>query len=123
MALRILRLTNPGKETQELYKEKTGEYARRGFRTLAIAVQEDGGNWQLLGLLPMFDPPRTDTAQTIAEAGRLGVRVKMLTGDAVAIAKETCRQLALGTNVYDSDKLMTGGMSGSDVRLSFCISW
>ena len=63
-----------------------------------------------------FDPPRSDTAQTIAEAGDLGVRVKMLTGDAVAIAKETCRQLALGTNVYDSERLITGDMSGSNVR-------
>jgi len=63
-----------------------------------------------------FDPPRIDTAETIAEAGNLGVRVKMLTGDAVAIAKETCRQLALGTNVYDSERLITGNMSGSNVR-------
>jgi H+-transporting ATPase len=53
---------------------------------------------------------------TIAEAGALGVRVKMLTGDAVAIAKETCRQLALGTNVYDSERLIAGDMPGSDVR-------
>lgn len=40
----------------------------------------------------------------------------MLTGDAVAIAKETCRQLSLGTNVYDSERLITGNMSGSNVR-------
>jgi H+-transporting ATPase len=39
----------------------------------------------------------------------------MLTGDAVAIAKETCRQLSLGTNVYDSERLITANMSGSDV--------
>jgi H+-transporting ATPase len=67
-------------------------------------------------LICRFDPPRSDTAETIAEAGDLGVRVKMLTGDAVAIAKETCRQLALGTNVYDSERLITGDMSGSNVR-------
>lgn len=67
-------------------------------------------------LICRFDPPRLDTAETIAEAGDLGVRVKMLTGDAVAIAKETCRQLALGTNVYDSERLITGNMSGSNVR-------
>jgi hypothetical protein len=68
-------------------------------------------------LVCRFDPPRIDTAQTIAEAGDLGVRVKMLTGDAVAIAKETCRQLSLGTNVYDSERLITTGeMSGSNVR-------
>lgn len=68
-------------------------------------------------LICRFDPPRLDTAQTIAEAGDLGVRVKMLTGDAVAIAKETCRQLCLGTNVYDSERLITGNtdMSGSNV--------
>jgi H+-transporting ATPase len=40
----------------------------------------------------------------------------MLTGDAVAIAKETCRQLALGTNVYDSERLIAGDMPGSAVR-------
>jgi H+-transporting ATPase len=43
----------------------------------------------------------------------------MLTGDAVAIAKETCRQLALGTNVYDSERLIAGNMPGSDVRVVF----
>jgi H+-transporting ATPase len=99
-----------------------------------VACKENGGEWKFLGLLPMFvpplsqhpivsvlcrfDPPRLDTAQTIAEAGDLGVRVKMLTGDAVAIAKETCRQLSLGTNVYDSERLITGNMSGSNVRAS-----
>ncbi|KAI0065005.1 plasma-membrane proton-e [Artomyces pyxidatus] len=112
----ILRLTNPPQEVHELYSQKTTEYAKRGFRTLGVACQENGGDWKCLGLLPMFDPPRTDTAQTIAEAGDLGVRVKMLTGDAVAIAKETCKQLALGTNVYDSARLITGGMSGSDIH-------
>jgi H+-transporting ATPase len=54
--------------------------------------------------------------QTIQEAQNLGIHIKMLTGDAVAIAKETCRQLQLGTNVYDSQRLIGSGMSGSDVR-------
>ena len=63
-----------------------------------------------------FDPPRADTAATVGEAGQLGVRIKMLTGDAVAIAKETCKQLALGTNVYDSERLIGGSMAGSEVR-------
>jgi H+-transporting ATPase len=105
------------------------------LRPLGVACKEGDSGWEFLGLLPMFvspsshhpvsvhslirrfDPPRLDTAQTIAEAGDLGVRVKMLTGDAVAIAKETCRQLCLGTNVYDSERLITGNtdMSGSNV--------
>ncbi|EIM83596.1 plasma-membrane proton-e [Stereum hirsutum FP-91666 SS1] len=112
----ILRLTKASKELQDLYKEKTQEFAHRGFRTLGVACQENGGEWKILGLLPMFDPPRSDTAQTIAEAGELGVKVKMLTGDAVAIAIETCKQLALGTHVYDSERLITGGMAGSEVH-------
>ncbi|KAI9458885.1 plasma-membrane proton-e [Lactarius psammicola] len=113
----ILRLTNPPAEVQELYKHTIQEFARRGFRTLGVACKENDGDWKCLGLLPMFDPPRPDTAQTIAEAGDLGVRVKMLTGDAVAIAKETCRQLSLGTNVYDSERLITGkDMSGSNIH-------
>ena len=61
----------------------------------------------------MFDPPREDTAQTIAEAQFLGLQVKMLTGDAIAIAKETCKMLALGTRVYNSDRLIHGGLSGT----------
>ncbi|KAI0262999.1 plasma-membrane proton-e [Gloeopeniophorella convolvens] len=112
----ILRLTKPPREVHDLYMQKTQEFAKRGFRTLGVACQENGGEWKCLGLLPMFDPPRSDTAQTIGEAGELGVRVKMLTGDAVAIAKETCKQLALGTNVYDSERLITGGMAGSDIH-------
>lgn len=65
----------------------------------------------------MFDPPRGDTAATIREAGNLGIGVKMLTGDAVAIAIETCKQLGVGTKVYDSHKLIGGGgMSGSSIH-------
>lgn len=109
----ILKLTSCAKETADHFKAKATEFARRGFRSLGVAVQEGDGDWQLLGMLPMFDPPREDTAQTIAEAQTLGLQVKMLTGDAIAIAKETCKMLALGTKVYNSDKLIHGGLSGT----------
>jgi H+-transporting ATPase len=109
----ILNLTNCSKETADEYKAKATEFARRGFRSLGVAVKEGDKEWQLLGMLPMFDPPRDDTASTIAEAQLLGLSVKMLTGDAIAIAKETCKMLALGTKVYNSDKLIHGGLSGT----------
>jgi H+-transporting ATPase len=109
----ILNLSNCSKEVADVYKAKTSEFARRGFRSLGVCVQEDDKDWQLLGMLPMFDPPREDTASTIAEAQVLGLSVKMLTGDAIAIAKETCKMLALGTKVYNSDKLIHGGLSGT----------
>ncbi|PKY03904.1 plasma membrane ATPase [Aspergillus campestris IBT 28561] len=109
----VLQLTNCPKETSDLYKSKAQEFAHRGFRSLGVAVQKEGEDWTLLGMLPMFDPPREDTAHTIHEAQNLGISVKMLTGDALAIAKETCKMLSLGTKVYNSDKLIHGGLSGA----------
>jgi H+-transporting ATPase len=109
----ILNLSSCSKEVADMYKAKTTEFARRGFRSLGVAVKEGNQDWQLLGMLPMFDPPREDTAATIAEAQVLGLSVKMLTGDAIAIAKETCKMLALGTKVYNSERLIHGGLSGS----------
>lgn len=112
----ILKLCNPPQEQAAEYRKVAGDFASRGFRSLGVAINEDN-KWRLLGLLPMFDPPRSDTAATIAEAQSLGVSVKMLTGDAVAIAKETCRMLALGTKVYDSQRLIgSGGMAGSAIH-------
>ncbi|KAM0440047.1 hypothetical protein ACHAPT_001150 [Fusarium lateritium] len=109
----ILRLANCSEEVGNLYREKAQEFARRGFRSLGVAYKQNDGDWILLGLLSMFDPPREDTAQTIIEAGHLGVPVKMLTGDAIAIAKETCKMLSLGTKVYNSERLIHGGLAGT----------
>lgn len=107
----VLQLTQCSEETARLYREKATEFAHRGFRSLGVAVQKEGGEWSLLGMMPMFDPPREDTASTIAEAQNLGIKVKMLTGDATAIAKETCKMLALGTKVYNSERLISGGIN------------
>ena len=96
-----------------MFSEKATDFARRGFRSLGVAVKEGDKDWQLLGMMPMFDPPREDTASTIAEAQTLGLQVKMLTGDAIAIAKETCKMLALGTKVYNSERLIHSGLSGA----------
>lgn len=59
----------------------------------------------MLGLLPLFDPPRHDTGDTVRRALELGVSVKMITGDQLAIAKETGRRLGMGTNMYPSSAL------------------
>ncbi|ORY69794.1 plasma membrane H+-ATPase [Pseudomassariella vexata] len=112
----VLALTDCTEEQAQLFREKATEFARRGFRSLAVAVQEEDGPWEMLGMISLFDPPRSDTAQTIAEAQALGLQVKMLTGDAIAIAKETCRMLALGTKVYNSDKLLHSDMVGTSVH-------
>ena len=65
-----------------------------------------GGPWEFVGLLPLFDPPRHDSAETIRRALELGVNVKMITGDQLAIGKETGRRLGMGTNMYPSSSLL-----------------
>ncbi|KAJ2985159.1 hypothetical protein NUW58_g302 [Xylaria curta] len=109
----ILSLAEVDRETSLSYSAKAREFAQRGFRSLGVAYKKNNDPWVLLGLLSMFDPPREDTAQTILEAAHLGVPVKMLTGDAIAIAKETCKMLGLGTKVYNSERLIHSGLTGA----------
>ncbi|KAJ1436954.1 P-type ATPase [Sesbania bispinosa] len=90
------------------------EFADRGLRSLGVARQtvsaknkeSEGEPWEFLGLLPLFDPPRHDSAETIRRALDLGVNVKMITGDQLAIGKETGRRLGMGTNMYPSSSLL-----------------
>jgi H+-transporting ATPase len=101
------------------YEAKVNEFASRGFRALGVARKRQGRPWEILGIMPCLDPPRHDTAKTVAEAQELGLSVKMLTGDAVAIARETARRLGLGTNIYNAERLGltgAGSMSGSEVN-------
>jgi H+-transporting ATPase len=77
-------------------------FAARGFRSLGVARTRLDGQWQFLGVLPLFDPPREDSKATIETARQMGVKVKMVTGDQLAIAKETARQLGLGENIVDA---------------------
>jgi H+-transporting ATPase len=86
-----------------------GDFAARGFRSLAVARGDPEGPWRLLGVLPLFDPPREDSRQTIATALQMGIRVKMLTGDQTAIARETARQLGLGQNIVSASTFTGAG--------------
>lgn len=77
----------------------------RGIRALAVAKTNEHGKWQFLGLLTFLDPPRLDTKQTIADARVYGIKVKMITGDHLLIAKETSRVLDLGTDIMTAENL------------------
>jgi len=74
-------------------------YAERGIRCLGIASSDADGKWVFRGNLTFSDPPRPDTKDVIFRAGELGIQVKMITGDHVAIAKETCRVIGMGTQI------------------------
>ncbi|KAG7029818.1 Plasma membrane ATPase 4 [Cucurbita argyrosperma subsp. argyrosperma] len=110
----ILTLCNCKEDFKRKVFSVIDKFAERGLRSLAVARQEvpeknkesPGAPWQFVGLLPLFDPPRHDSAETIRRALNLGVNVKMITGDQLAIAKETGRRLGMGTNMYPSSSLL-----------------
>ena len=81
-----------------------------------MARTDDAGKWRFLGLLPLFDPPRDDSASTIAAARAMGVGIKMVTGDHEAIAREIAGKLKLGQNIVVAD--LFSRKDGSDPDLS-----
>ena len=101
----ILALSANAAEVKSAVDKAVNEFAARGFRSLGVARAEGDGQWQFLGVLPLFDPPRDDAKATIATARQMGVKVKMVTGDALAIAQETAKKLGMGTNILDASGL------------------
>ena len=101
----ILALSANAGEVKSAVDKAVNEFAARGFRSLGVARAEGDGKWQFLGVLPLFDPPRDDAKSTIATAQHMGVKVKMVTGDALAIAQETAKKLGMGTNILDAGSL------------------
>ncbi|KAM3310493.1 hypothetical protein ACQJBY_031274 [Aegilops geniculata] len=110
----ILNLAHNKSEIAQKVHAVIDKFAGRGLRSLGVAYQDvpdgrkesPGSPWHFVALLPLFDPPRHDSAETIQRALNLGVNVKMITGDQLAIRKETGRRLGMGTNMYPSSSLL-----------------
>ncbi|MFI5783308.1 plasma-membrane proton-efflux P-type ATPase [Nocardia sp. NPDC051570] len=98
----ILALAGNAVQIKPAVDTAVDDFAARGFRSLGVARADGDGDWRLLGVLPLFDPPRDDAAATISTARAMGVAVKMVTGDALAIAKETAAKIGLGTGILDA---------------------
>jgi H+-transporting ATPase len=101
----ILELSANSDAAKATVTKAVNDFAARGFRALGVARADGDGKWQLLGVLPLFDPPRTDAKSTVATAAEMGVKIKMVTGDALAIARETAKTLGMGTNILDGASL------------------
>jgi len=101
----ILELAANAGQVKIAVDKAVNDFAARGFRSLGVARAEGDGKWQFVGVLPLFDPPREDAKATIATALAMGVKIKMVTGDALAIAKETAQKLDMGTNILDAVSL------------------
>jgi H+-transporting ATPase len=111
----ILDLAAVADDARKRAQEWIDAQAARGFRTLGVAHCEGDGHWIFDGLFGLYDPPRPDSAATIAEAGKHGIKVKMVTGDNVAIGREIAGQLGIGRNMLAADKVFAGGKAPADL--------
>jgi H+-transporting ATPase len=101
----ILQMATNIADVKAEVDKAVNDFAARGFRSLGVARADEDDKWQFVGVLPMSDPPREQAKATIASAVQMGVKVKMVTGDQLAIAKEMSRQLGMGTNILDATVL------------------
>jgi H+-transporting ATPase len=98
----ILALDPDASQIQPQVDKAINEFAARGFRALGVAQADGEDRWHFLGVIPLFDPLREDSKDTIEAAEKMGVEVKMVTGDQLAIAKEIGDQLGMGKNIIDA---------------------
>jgi H+-transporting ATPase len=101
----ILELSANRDQVRNSVDKAVNEFAARGFRSLGVAYAEGEDKWGFVGVIPLFDPPREDAKTTIATALSMGVKIKMVTGDALAIAQETAKKLDMGSNILDAGSL------------------
>src|SRR5262245_53115963 len=95
----IASLAKPDGGLLERYKATVSDLAGKGYRALGVARSDDGKVWEIVGIVSMMDPPRPDAKATIAEAKALGLNVKMVTGDDVAIGDQIAAQLGIGDHL------------------------
>ena len=85
------------------------QLASKGYRTLAVGKKTGNEPVEIIGLIPLYDPPRADSRQVIADMRNYGVRVKMVTGDHMAIAREVGQLLGLEGEAIRSHQLTGSG--------------
>jgi H+-transporting ATPase len=95
----ILSLVEDKVSISDKLREDVDAFAQKGYRALGVARTDNHNKWSYVGLVGLYDPPREDSAETIKTAESMGVDVKMVTGDHIAIAKEISQQVNLGTKI------------------------
>ena len=106
----ILQLCEESLDDTDAVNQELEHLAENGFRVLGVAMREADGKTRFVGLIPLYDPPRPDSAEVVAEARKLGLDVKMITGDHVAIARYIARVLGIGERILDVRELREAGM-------------
>ncbi|MCO6437829.1 MAG: plasma-membrane proton-efflux P-type ATPase [Phycisphaerae bacterium] len=105
----IFQLCRLGEPELSDAEKRVDEFAAKGHRTLGVARADGDGPWHFLGLLPLFDPPREDSADMIKRAGEHGIDVKMVTGDNLAIAREIAGSLGMKARIVRADEAFSDG--------------
>ena len=95
----IAALCKDGTEELSHLAGRIEDLSSRGYRALAVAAGKPVGEMRLVGIAFLYDKPRPDSAKLIRDLLGLGLDVKMLTGDALPIAREIARELGLGEKV------------------------
>ncbi|MFO7966357.1 MAG: plasma-membrane proton-efflux P-type ATPase [Archaeoglobaceae archaeon] len=112
----ILDLVSPDERTREEINKKVEELGQQGFRSLGVARKKDG-EWKYLGILPLLDPPRADTAEAIKSSKEHNIQIKMVTGDHVAIAKQVAKQIGMGQNIIEAKEAVQEGGESDVLRV------
>jgi H+-transporting ATPase len=105
----LLEMADLSDEQHDHILEQVDQLASKGYRTLAVGRKTSEAPLTIIGLIPLYDPPRADSSQTIADMRNYGVRVKMITGDHVAIAREVGRLMNLEGETIRSHELTGSG--------------
>ena len=93
---------------------RVSESAAKGYRALAVARGPETGAPTLVGLVTLYDPLRPDAKQLIAQLRDLGVPVKMLTGDALPVAREIGQGVGLPNIRHVADLKAVSGKAGNE---------
>jgi H+-transporting ATPase len=116
----ILDLVQPAADLRTAVEAQVDDLAAKGYRAIAVAKSDNDRKWRYLGLLSIFDPPREDSAATIAEAGHMGVDVKMITGDHEAIARQIAGKLGLKGEIVSAARIFGDGIYDVPARIEAC---
>jgi len=103
--------------TKEKVAAADATFGKSGYKTIGVCVSIDNGPMLYAGTLPIMDPPRIDTAETIKKIKGAYVDVKMITGDHLNIAKELARQVDLGVNIFPNTALWPVSKERDDLIL------
>lgn len=101
----IAELCNLEENLKKKVFDTVDKLAESGYRALGVAVNT-GKEWDFIGIIPLYDPPREDVSLAIRNIKNLGIHIKMITGDHIAIAKNIARMLGIGDNIISMNKLL-----------------